>query len=71
MKFIKKGSEFSREVLKFMKKVIKKLGAFDMVVERCSFYDVFLKVVFKKHVNHNEQIYFRNSRNKKEKEKTN
>ena len=40
----------------------------DMVVEKCSFYDVFLKVVFKKHVNYNEKVTFRNIRKK---EKTN
>jgi hypothetical protein len=55
LKFIKKGSDFSWEVLKFRKKVVKRLGVLDMVVEKCSFYDVFLKVVFKKHVNYNEK----------------
>ena len=44
------------------KKVVQRLGVLDMVVEKCSFYDVFLKVVFKKHVNYNEQITFRNVR---------
>ena len=65
MKFIKKGSDFSWEVLKFRKKVVKRLGVLDMVVEKGSFYDVFLKVVFKKHVNYNEQVTFRNIRKKK------
>ena len=37
-----------------------------MVVEKCSFYDVFLKVVFKKHVNYNEKVTFRNIRKKNE-----
>ena len=78
MKFVKKGndfswdvlkfkknSEFSREVLKFTKKVVERLGVLDMVVEKCSFCDVFLKVVFKKHVNHNEKSLFVISERKK------
>ena len=62
MKFMKKGSDFCREVLKFTKKVVKKLNVLDMVVDKCSFYDVFLKVIFKKHVNYNDKITFRNIR---------
>ena len=65
MKFTKKGSDFSREVLKFRKKVVKRLGVLGMVVEKCSFYDVFLKVVFKKHVNYNEKSLFVISEKKK------
>ena len=42
------------------------LSVLDMVVEKCSFYDVFLKVVFKKHVNYNEKVIFRNIRKKNE-----
>ena len=82
MKFVKKGSDFSWEVLKFMKKVVilvgrcwnsqkkvvKRLGVLDMVVEKCSFYEVFLEVVFKKHVNYNEKVTFRNIRKKKKNE---
>ena len=45
------------------------LRLLDMVVEKCLFYGVFLKVVFQKHVNHNEKITFRNIRKKKEKNK--
>ena len=44
------------------KKVVERLGVLDMVVEKCSFCDVFLKVVFRKHVNYNEKITFRNIR---------
>ena len=57
---MEKGSDFSREVLKFTKNVIKRLCVLDTVVETCSFYEVFLKVVFKKHVNCNERVLFRN-----------
>ena len=48
---------------------VRGLGVWDMVVEKCSFYDVFLKVVFKKHANYNEKLTFRNIRKKKEKRK--
>jgi hypothetical protein len=41
---MKKGSDFSREVLKFTKKVVKRIGVLDMVVENSSFYDVFFLV---------------------------
>ena len=34
------------------------LSVLDMVVEKCLFYDVFLKVVFKKHLNYNEKWIF-------------
>ena len=34
------------------------LSVLDMVVEKCLFYDVFLKVVFKKHVKYNEKSLF-------------
>ena len=44
------------------KKVIERLGVWDMVVEKGSFYEVFLEVVFKKHVNYNEKVTFRNPR---------
>ena len=47
-------------MLKFTKKIVKRLGVLDMVVEKCSFYDVFLKVVFRKLVNYNEKVTFRN-----------
>ena len=47
---------------------VRGLGVLDMVVEKCSFYDVFLKVVFKKHVNYNEKVTFRNIRKKKKNE---
>ena len=33
LKFMKKGSDFSREVLKFTKMVVERLGVLDMVVE--------------------------------------
>ena len=39
-----------------------------MVVEKCAFYEVFLEVVFKKHVNYNEKIAFRNPRREKKNE---
>ena len=39
-----------------------------MVVEKCSFCDVFLKVVFKKHVNYNEKSLFVISERKKKNE---
>ena len=39
-----------------------------MVVEKCSFYEVFLKVVFRKHVNYNEKITFRNIRKREKNE---
>ena len=71
LKFMKKGSDFSRGVLEFTKKVVKRLGVLDMVVEKCSFYDVFLKLVFRKHVNYNEKITFRNIRKKREKKRIN
>ena len=62
---MKKGSDFSKEVLKFTKKVVERLGVLDMVVGKCSFCDVFLKVAFKKHVNYNDKITFRNIRETK------
>ena len=68
LKFMKKGNEFSREVLKFTKKVVERLGVLDMVVGKCLFCEVFLKVVFKKHVNYNEQIDVRNIRKKQKKQ---
>ena len=43
-------------------------GVLDMVVEKCSFYDVFLKVVFKKHVNSNDKSLFVISERKKKNE---
>ena len=67
----KKGNDFSREVLKFMKKVVKRLSVLDMVVEKCAFSDVFLKLIFKKHVNHNEQTDLRNIRKPKERDELN
>ena len=36
-----------------------------MVVELCSFYELFLKVVFKKVVFYNEKLYFRKAKKKK------
>ena len=66
MNIIKKGSDFSKEVLKCTKKVIERLGVLTMVVETCSFYDVFLKVAFKQHVTCNETLTFRNIRKKNE-----
>ena len=41
-------------------------GVFNIVVEQCSFYEVFLKVVFKKAVNYNEKVDFRKPGRKKE-----
>ena len=64
---MKKGCDFSREVLKFTKKVIKRLGVLDMVVETCSFYDVLLKVFFKKGVTYNGKIVFRDIRKRERK----
>ena len=65
---MKKGNDFSGDVLKFRKKKVERLGVLDMVVEKCSFYEVFLEVVFKKHVNYNENITFRNPRKEKKNE---
>ena len=47
---------------------VRGLGVLDTVVEKCSFCDVFLKVVFKTHVNYNEKVTFRNIRKKKKNE---
>ena len=53
LKIVKMSGDISREVLKFVKFSSQRLGVLDMVVESCSFYEVFLKVVFKKAVNYN------------------
>ena len=57
-KFMKKGNGFSWEVLKLTKKVVERLGVLDMVIDKCSFCDVFSKVVFRKHVNYNKKSLF-------------
>ena len=46
------------------KKVVERLSVLEMVVENWLFYDIFLKVVFKKHVNYNENVAVRNIRRK-------
>ena len=69
LEFVKKGSDFSREVLKFTKKGSQKTECFGHARRKLLFYEVFLKVVFKKHVNYNEKITFRNIRKKREKRK--
>ena len=48
--------------------MVERLGVLDMVVEKCSFHDMFLKVVCKKHVNTMEKSLFVISERKKENE---
>ena len=57
---MKKGSDFSREVLKFTKKGSQKTRCFGHGRRKMFFYGVFLEVVFKKDVSYNEKATFHN-----------
>ena len=62
MKFIKKGSDFSWEVLKFRKKGSQKTRCFGHGRRKMFLLRSVFEGGFQKHVNYNEQITFRNIR---------